>query len=81
MTEKRPNHRPYKKMIVSKELTDRYYTIYESADILKVHHNTIRRAIKSGRLKATKFGREWRIRKENIIDIGGTANGNINYNK
>ena len=72
MTEKRPNHRPYKKLTTKEELKDRYYTIYESAEILKVHHNTIRRAIKKGRLRATKFGSEWRIRKEDIIDIGGT---------
>lgn len=33
-----------------------FYTIYEFADKLKVHHNTIRRAIKSGRISAFRVG-------------------------
>lgn len=49
------------------ELTKDFYTIYEVAELLHFHHNTIRRAIKSGELKATQFnGREWRITKEDL---------------
>lgn len=69
MKEKRPNHRPYKELKTNVKLKDQYYTIYEVADILKVHHNTIRRAIKNGRLKALKFGSEWRIKREDITNI------------
>ena len=66
---KKPNHRPNKSLKVenSTKLKDDYYTIYELAEILKVHHNTIRRAIKSGRIKAIQLGREWRIKKEDFI--------------
>lgn len=67
--EKRPNHRPNKELKVDDPgtLRDDYYTIYELADILKVHHNTIRRAIKRGELKAIQLGREWRIKKDDFI--------------
>lgn len=69
MTEKRPNHRPNKILTTDKKLKDQYYTIYEVADILKVHHNTIRRAIKDNRLKATKIGTKWLIKKEDISNL------------
>lgn len=64
--EKRPNHRPNKELKTSQKLQDSYYSIYEVADILKVHHNTIRRAIKSNRLKAERIGYQWRIPKSEI---------------
>jgi len=66
MQNKRPNHRPNKSLKTNVKLKDQYYTIYEVAEILKVHHTTIRRAIKDNRLKAIKFGTEWRIKKEEI---------------
>lgn len=48
-------------------LTKDFYTIYEVADLLHFHHNTIRRAIKNGELKAAQLnGREWRITKEDL---------------
>lgn len=66
---KRPNHRPNKELKTDKHLKDQYYTIYEVADILKVHHNTIRRAIKDKRLKAIKIGTKWLIKKEDITNL------------
>ena len=41
--------------------------IKDVASILGVHPNTIRRWIKSGKLKATKVGRDWKISEE-VID-------------
>jgi len=38
-----------------------YYSIYEAAEILGVHHNTIRNRIKDGTLEAGRVGWEWRI--------------------
>lgn len=71
---KRPNHRPNKPLKItaseSTTLNDEYYTIYELAEILKVHHNTIRRAIKRGDIKAFKIGTEWRINKKDFIVNG-----------
>lgn len=68
--EKRPNHRPNKPLTTTKILNDEYYTIYEVADILKVHHTTIRRAIKDNRLKAFKIGTKWLIKAQDIQRLG-----------
>jgi excisionase family DNA binding protein len=67
---KRPNHRPNKTLKTEKILNDEYYTIYEVADILKVHHTTIRRAINEGRLKAFKIGTKWLIKADDIEKLG-----------
>lgn len=72
--EKRPNHRPevnIKERMEEKKdsLEDDFYTIYELADILKLHHNTIRNNIKSGKLKAHKIGQQWRIKKSDILSM------------
>ena len=67
--EKRANHRPNKPLTTDKKLKDQYYTIYEVAEILKVHHNTIRRAINDNRLKASKIGTKWLIKKEDISNL------------
>ena len=66
---KRPNHRPQKLLKTDQKLQDQFYTIYEVADILKVHHTTIRRAIKDNRLKASKIGTKWLIKKQDIENI------------
>jgi excisionase family DNA binding protein len=42
-------------------------TIKELAEFLKVNEATIRRAIDSGKLKALKVGKSWRIEKEEVI--------------
>lgn len=68
---KRPNHRPNKPLKTRKKLDDEFYTIYEVADILKVHHTTIRRAIKDKRLNAFKMGAKWVIKREEIEQLGG----------
>lgn len=70
MDTKRPNHRPNKVLKTSDKLGDKFYTIQEVADILKVHHTTIRRAIKDNRLKAFKIGTKWLIKKEDIEQLG-----------
>lgn len=66
---KRPNHRPFKDLHISKELTDSYYTIQEVADILKVHHQTVRKMIREGRLPAEQMGTVWRIRKDDLEKV------------
>ena len=67
--DKRPHHRPNKPLTTDVKLTDQYYTIYEVAKILKVHHTTIRRAIREDRLPATKIGTKWLIKKEDISNL------------
>lgn len=67
MSEARPNHRPPKERSIDEGALNRdYYTIYEVADLLRFHHQTIRRMIRSGELTASKLGREWRIKKTDL---------------
>lgn len=78
MESKRPNHRPNKPLTTNQELTDNFYTINEVSKLLKLHHTTIRRAIKSKRLKAYRLGAKWLIKKEDIQDLGDVKNDNNN---
>jgi excisionase family DNA binding protein len=58
-----------------KRLTYSNYSIAEIADILSLHINTIRRAIKQGRIKSVKFGDSHRIAAaelERILTAGFT---------
>lgn len=48
---------------------ENFYTIQEVADKLGYHHNTIRKAIKSGKLKAIKMKKEWRITETSLKDF------------
>lgn len=78
MDTKRPNHRPNKPLTTDKELTDNFYTINEVSKILKLHHTTIRRAIKNKRLRAFRLQGKWLIKKEDIQEIGDVLNDNNN---
>lgn len=69
MEQKRPNHRPHKTLKISQVLNEDFYTIEEASKMFKVHHTTIRRAIKQGRLKAFKFGKKWLISKDTLNDL------------
>lgn len=42
------------------------YTVDEAAKVLKVSNMTLYRYIKAGKLRAAKFGKEWRITEENL---------------
>ncbi len=43
-----------------------WLTLQEAAQFAKVHWQTLRRMIKSGQLKAYKFGRTWRIKPADL---------------
>ncbi len=45
---------------------EKFYTIQEVADKLGYHHNTIRKAIKSGKLQAIRMTKEWRITESSL---------------
>lgn len=50
----------------------KFYTIYEVAQLLELHHKTIRGFIADGRLKAIKAGKQWRIAREDLeLFMGG----------
>ena len=46
-------------------------TVAETARIADVHYNTIQNLVKSGKLKAKKIGREWRISKKDLMGYLG----------
>jgi excisionase family DNA binding protein len=46
--------------------TESYYTLDETAALLRVHPQTVRRWIRERRLPATRFGRLYRLRAADI---------------
>ena len=42
------------------------YTVREVANELKIHHVTITKWIREGRIKAVKVGSSWRISQEEL---------------
>lgn len=42
-------------------MDEKFYTIDQIAEILGMHHKTIRKFITEGRLRANKVGKQWRI--------------------
>jgi excisionase family DNA binding protein len=44
-----------------KNNSEKYYTVDEIAELIKVHPKTLRRYIREGRLRATKVGKSWRV--------------------
>ena len=48
------------------ELTEKFYSVKEAANLLKVHYQTVRNWIVSGKLRAVKVGLSYRIPKSEI---------------
>ena len=48
------------------ENTEKFYTSKEIAEILKLSNYTIGDYIRSGKLKAIKFGRVWRVSENQL---------------
>ncbi len=46
--------------------TETYYTLEEAAKMLKLHPQTLRRWIRQGKLPARRFGKQFRLRLEDI---------------
>lgn len=42
-------------------MDERFYTVDEISEMLKMHPKTIQRYIREGRLRATKIGKSWRV--------------------
>lgn len=58
-----------KKGLYTMELTKEFYSLHEVADLLSVHYQTVRYWIRTGKLKAVKLDRIYRVRKEAIEDF------------
>lgn len=44
----------------------RFYTLAEIAEMMKLNQQTIRKYVREGKLKAALFGREYRVREDDL---------------
>jgi excisionase family DNA binding protein len=47
-------------------LEDKFFTIDQIAELLGMHHKTIRKFITEGKLRASKVGKQWRISRHDL---------------
>ena len=62
-------------------MEEKFYTIDQIAEILGMHHKTIRKFITEGKLRANKVGKQWRISGHDLSLFMEDNNVNINGNK
>lgn len=62
-------------------MENQFYTIDKIAEILGMHHKTIRKFITEGKLGANKVGKQWRISGHDLSVFMEKNNVNINNKK
>lgn len=63
-------------------MEEKFYTIDQIAEMLELHHKTIRKFINEGKLRANKIGKQWRITGHDLSLFMENNNVNIkNVNK
>ncbi len=62
-------------------MEEKLYSIEEVANILNLHHKTIRRYITSGELRANKVGKQWRISGHDLSLFLESSNIDLNTTK
>lgn len=62
-------------------MEEKFYTIDQIAEILGMHHKTIRKFITEGKLRANKVGKQWRISGHDLSLFMENNNVNIRNNK
>ena len=61
-------------------MEEKFYTIDQIAEILGMHHRTIRKFITEGKLRANKVGKQWRISGHDLSLFMEDNNVNIKNN-
>lgn len=61
-------------------MEEKFYTIDQIAEILGMHHKTIRKFITEGKLRANKVGKQWRISGHDLSLFMEDNNVNIKSN-
>ena len=61
-------------------MEEKFYTIDQIAEILGMHHKTIRKFITEGKLRANKVGKQWRISGHDLSLFMEDNNVNIRKN-
>ena len=59
-------------------MEEKFYTIDQVADMLGMHHKTIRKFITEGKLGANKIGKQWRITGHDLSIFMEKNNFNVN---
>ena len=54
-------------------MTPQLYTIERVAELLNLHVKTVRGYVRSGRLKAKRIGKQYRITRQDLEEFAGTA--------
>lgn len=57
------------------ELSDDFLTVDELCELLKIGHNAAYRLLNSGKLKAFRNGRTWRIPKQAVVEFACCQTG------
>ncbi|GGE57244.1 helix-turn-helix domain-containing protein [Priestia taiwanensis] len=60
-------------------MDEKFYTIDQIADILGMHHKTIRKFITEGKLRANKVGKQWRIAGHDLSVFMEHNNVNVSH--
>jgi excisionase family DNA binding protein len=61
-------------------MEDKFYTIDQIAELLGMHHKTIRKFIHEGKLRASKVGKQWRITGHDLSTFTEKNNDNADEN-
>ena len=61
-------------------MENKFYTVDQIAEILGMHHKTIRKFITEGKLRANKVGKQWRISGHDLSLFMEDNNVNIKNN-
>lgn len=62
-------------------MENEFYTIDKIAEILGMHHKTIRKFITEGKLAASKVGKQWRISGHDLSVFMENNNVNVSHKK
>lgn len=52
-------------------MTQQYYSVDQVADLLGLHVKTVRAYVREGRLAATRIGKQYRIRRQDLEEFTG----------
>ncbi|WAL68458.1 helix-turn-helix domain-containing protein [Amycolatopsis cynarae] len=53
-------------------MSQQYYSVEQVAELLDLHVRTVRGYVRDGKLKATRIGKQYRIRREDLEAFTGT---------
>ena len=58
-------------------MLDKFYSVDEIAELIKIHPKTIQRYIREGKLKASKVGKSWRVSGHDLSTFTEGSNDTV----